>query len=209
MGFSIFFESVDPILTESLREGETLGGQLWVNKDGIENWKEADVAIFGINEFRGNGGFNSSNDDLVEFRRSLYNLSPLGNGLRVYDLGNIKPGQDLEGTYKRVEEVSNLLIENDIIPICIGGSHDLDIGLIAGLANHKKESRIGIVDDKIDLYPQGSGTVATQSHLSRIFMDEQSSVSGFSILGYQSYLAGPSVVSLMQKLCLSIFVWEV
>jgi formiminoglutamase len=205
MGFRIFFEPVDSRLTESLPGQECLGGSLWVNKGDLENWKEADVAIFGINEFRGNGGFNSSNGELHDFRKALYNLAPVNTGMKVYDLGNIKPGQELEDSYQRVSEVVNLLIENNVIPVFVGGSHDLDIGLIGGLANHKKDSRIGIIDKRIDLKPNAGGNLPVDSHLSRIFMDENLMVSGFSVLGYQSYLQDISSVRLMEKLCFEHF----
>ena len=201
MGFRIFFEPVEERLVQSLQDQETLGGQLWINTQGVDKWKEADVAIFGIDEYRGNGGFNSSNAALEEFRKNLYSLSPINKDLKIYDLGNIKPGQDLEESYKRVSEVANLLIENGVIPVMVGGSHDLDIGLVSGLAIHKKDSRVGIIDKKIDLKAISGGNLPVDSHLSKVFMDDDLKVSGFSLMAYQSYLQESSSVQLMEKLC--------
>ncbi len=201
MGFSIFFDPVEERLIQSLENEDTLGGQIWVNTKGLDKWKEADIAIFGIDEYRGNGGFNSTNSGLTELRKSLYSLSRLSRDIQVYDLGNIKAGQDLEESYNRVSEVTNLLMENNVIPVLIGGSHDLDIGFISGLANHKRDSRVGIIDSKIDLKSISGGNLPVDSHLSKIFMNDSLSVAGFSIMGYQSYLQDSSSVGLMEKLC--------
>src|SRR5690606_40017091 len=38
----------------------------------------------------------------------------------------LNPGHDLEETYTRVSEVCRMLLEKNILPIILGGSHDLD-----------------------------------------------------------------------------------
>ncbi len=48
--------------------------------------------------------------------------------MRLVDLGNLRPGLTLEDTYQRLREIIGALLEENTVPILLGGSHDLDYG---------------------------------------------------------------------------------
>ena len=70
-----------------------------------------------------------------EIRKKLYNLKRGLGSYRVVDLGNLNPGHDLNETYVRISEVCRMLLEFNVLPIIIGGSHDLDYGQYLWLRN--------------------------------------------------------------------------
>ena len=75
----------------------------------------------------------SINQASTEIRKKLYHLKRGTGRYRVVDLGNLRNGPELSDTYLRLKEVCEHLIEKNILPIIIGGTHDFDFAQYRGL----------------------------------------------------------------------------
>lgn len=103
-------------------------------------------------------------------RRRLANLPiHLQTPFTLYDAGNIIcSDHDLENSQLALSEVVNLLLAKGLIPIILGGGHEVVYGHYLGLAPHQNPSQqLGIVsfDAHFDLHPlaplnQASSTTA-------------------------------------------------
>lgn len=53
---------------------------------------------------------------------------------RVFDAGDVIPGDDINQTHDRVTEATQALLEMGLFPIAIGGGHDLTYAFVRGVA---------------------------------------------------------------------------
>ena len=51
----------------------------------------------------------------------------------VFDAGDVEPGDDLEQTHARVSEASAALVRAGLLPVGIGGGHDLTFAFVRGV----------------------------------------------------------------------------
>ncbi len=87
----------------------------------MPDYRGAHIAIFGIKEDRGapnNKGTASGPD---EIRKKLYHLKKGMGSYRIVLLGNLNIGHDVSESYVRVSEVCRMLLEQNVLPIIIGG----------------------------------------------------------------------------------------
>ena len=118
----------------------------------MPDYRGAHVALFGINEGRGSSitiqALLSAPD---EIRKKLYNLKKGLGTYRVVDLGNLNVGHDLNESYVRISEVCRMLLEHNVLPVIIGGSHDLDYGQYCAYESMNKLVSFLNIDAFLDL----------------------------------------------------------
>ena len=165
----------------------------------MPDYKTAQIAIFGIGEERGtdtNMGCAKAPD---EIRRKLYNLKK-GTGLyNIVDLGNLKLGIDLEETYTRISEVCRMLLEQNTLPIILGGTHDLDIGQYRGYEDMQKLVSLLNVDAFLDL-EEGIEPSLSRQHIHKILLHEPNYLFSYTHLAHQSYLIAQSSITVLERL---------
>lgn len=160
---------------------------------------KSDIAIFGVCEERGtiiNKGTSMGPD---EIRIKLYHLKKNTATYKITDLGNLKPGANLEETYLRLKEVCETLIKNKVLPIILGGSHDLDYGQYLAYQNSKKPVSVLNVDAMLDMETSNKIEMCRQ-HTYRLLTYEPNFLFNFSHLGYQSYLTNLSSIASLEEL---------
>jgi formiminoglutamase len=198
MNLRIFFDPIKHINTESFEPSS------WVHhvnmyRDEFPEWQNADLAIVGVVEERGtktNKGLEKGAD---EIREKLYRLKKGSGDYSIVDLGNLRCGVNLNESYLRLKEVCELLLQNKVIPIIIGGSHDMDYGQFLAYENTKNLITVLNVDATIDMY--GSDEFGMdRHHIHKILVHEPNIIFHYSQLGYQSYLNDPETVSVLEKL---------
>jgi len=66
--------------------------------------------------------------------------------LKIADFGDVAVTADIEETHERIEDAVNSLLKKGILPIIIGGGHDISIGTVSALSkfNSKKIGGINI-----------------------------------------------------------------
>lgn len=169
----------------------------------MPDYKDAHIAILGIGDERGagNDSLGSSPD---EIRKKLYNLKRGTGSYRIVDLGNLNPGHDLDETYVRISEVCRILLEDNVLPLIIGGSHDLDYGQYLAYETLDKLVSFLNVDAFLDLDEKKDSIVNTQ-HIHKILLHEPNYLFSYTHLAYQSYLLDPISVSILEKLYFEAF----
>lgn len=158
-----------------------------------------DIAIVGVQEERGteNNVGCAAAPDLV--RKELYNLVKYDARLRLVDMGNVKAGQNLTDTYFALSTVVDELLAGSVVPIIIGGSHDLTLAQYMGYGKSGKSVNLTVVDERIDLQDI-DGPATDENFLAKIFAYEPNYLQHFVQLGYQSYFTDPKSFNTLDNL---------
>lgn len=166
--------------------------------DRFPNWKQADIALIGVEEYRGAVMVRQpTTDTLTRFREVFYRLYPHGK-YRIADLGNLRVGEDLHTTYERLAEVCETLLSHQTIPLIIGGSHDLGYAQYQSYERLEKHIVLLNVDKQFDLGIDSQPNDST--HLRHIFAHKPNYLFDFAQLGHQRYLIEKRIMDTMQLL---------
>ncbi len=194
--FSIFLTPVSTLNQgEYAHNPKTLGAQTEFYEGGEIN-KKHQVAILGVKESRGTV-MNSVKDSPDAVRKQFYNLFP-GSSISCIDLGNIEPGDSQTDTLFALAEVMSHLIKKDIIPVVIGGSQELTLGMYKAFEKLELIINLTTVDRKIDF--QTTNETTTDSYLKDIVLAKPNYLFNYSNLGSQTYYLNPDNVHMMHKL---------
>lgn len=124
------------------------------------------VALIGLADDTGvamNHGRPGAREGPAAFRSALsrYGVAQPGDGVampRVYDAGDIIPGKTLNETHDRITSAVEGALALNLLPVGIGGGHDLTYPFVRALANRRGVSRGFYVDAHLDVRPEaGSG----------------------------------------------------
>jgi formiminoglutamase len=116
-------------------------------------------------------------------REELYALKGPFKNLYVSDLGNLK-AEKARDCYFALQELVLHLVENRVIPIIIGGSHDFTLPLIQALNVVKQQINLVCIDQSLD-------ALESEDFDHKTWLREPLSgkwLESFSLIGYQSYL---------------------
>ena len=203
----MIYEFLTPVSREGLLESDELDpGQLG-NYVYIFDGKEVDlnefsVALLGVCEDRnsvGNTG-TAKAPDLV--RKELYRLfmPPIDKEFRMIDLGNIRAGDTARDTYFAVASVMIELLTHKVIPVIIGGSHDLSFGQYLGYKDLHALINLVVIDERIDMLENPAKTIDSASFLMKIFTHTPNYLFNYSHLGHQTYLNDPKAIETLEGL---------
>ena len=147
------------------------------------------------------------NDLLI--RKEFYKLymPPVEKEFRFIDLGNITPGETPRDTYFALASVMLELLTHKVIPIIVGGSHDLTFGQYLGYKNLQTLINVVNVDERIDML-EGEVNPATgksskldaSNFVMNIFTHTPNYLFNYSHLGFQTYLNDSKAVETLESL---------
>lgn len=204
MDLTILFSPVDESVYSDIDSSSSIFKSITIFGEKMPEYKGAQIAIFTIKEDRGTANPTSHTNAPDEIRKKLYRLKR-GNGMyRIVDLGNLNPGIDLEETYVRISEVCRILLENNVLPIIIGGTHDLDYGQYSGYETMDKLISFLNVDAFLDL-DEKKESPAELKHIHKVLLHEPNYLFSYTHLAYQSYLIDPLSVAVLEKLYFEAF----
>ncbi|UXP34085.1 formimidoylglutamase [Reichenbachiella agarivorans] len=197
MDLKLFFNPIDESLKPESFDSDSLIQSIYINETKMPSLDAIDIAIIGINE---TGGSSQINDPGLRFiRKKLYGLKK-GEGLcNIIDLGNLRNGTELDETYKRIQVVCQKLISKGILPLLIGGSHDLDIGQFLSYEEEEKMVSVLNVDSRFDISKKENND-ANLNHFHQIFTHEPNYLFNYTQLGHQSYLVNPTAEKVLAQL---------
>jgi formiminoglutamase len=199
MDLTIFFSPLDESIYSDITNQHSFYKSIRAFTEKMPDYRGAHVAIFGVEEERGTDTNNGTSKGPDEIRRKLYNLKK-GTGLyNIVDLGNLNPGVDLDETYVRVSEVCRMLLENNVLPIILGGSHDVDYGQYKGYQDMEKLVSLLNVDAFLDL-EEGREAKAYRQHVHKILLHEPNYLFNYTHLAHQLYLIDPASATILEKL---------
>lgn len=197
MSISSFFEPVAEFLWQKKYAENSFFKQIHWFGEEFPDLKGIQIALVGLKEDRGIKKGESIARGATEIREKLYDLKRGMGAYRIADLGDLSPGKTLEETYERIQKVGEFLMKQQILPIYIGGTHDLDYGQYLSYQKMKKLVSLLTVDAKFDL--EESGPMADQ-HTQEIILHQPNFLFSYAHLAYQSFLVDPSLINVMEKL---------
>src|SRR5690606_27766368 len=109
------------------------------------------LAIIGVEEDRASVNNKGTAKAPNAVRKHLYDLYQGDYKIKIADFGNIKAGETVNDTYAALKVVVEELVKKDIVPIIIGGGHDLTYAQYRGYQDLEQKVEVAIVDAKFDL----------------------------------------------------------
>jgi formiminoglutamase len=203
MDLTIFFSPIDESIYSHVESSSAFLKNINFFGEKMPDYRGAQIAIFGISENRGSNNESTSKGP-DEIRKKLYQLKRGIGGYRIVDLGNLNRGHDLDETYVRISEVCRILLENNVLPVIIGGSHDLDYGQYTAYEGMEKLISFLNVDSHLDLEDKRD-SVPNRKHINKILLHEPNYLFSYTHLAYQTYLIDPLSVAVLEKLYFEAF----
>ena len=173
--------------------------QIHTSERGIPDLDTTKIVIIGVPENRNSIDYLGDELNLNEIRKSLYNLYPGNWSTEIADLGNLILGESVEQTYGRIISMLSILFEKNIIPIIIGGSHDLLYANYRAYDSFKSTVNIVNIDSNFDI-GDSAKPINNLSYLGKIILDEPHNLFNYSNLGYQTYHNSQEEIDLMENL---------
>jgi formiminoglutamase len=204
MDLTILFSPIDDSVYSDITSPSSFYKNIRIFGDKMPPYKDAHIAIIGIKEARGTTMNSGAAQGPDEIRKKLYNLKKGNGSYRIVDLGNLNPGIDLDETYVRISEVCRMLLESNVLPILLGGTHDLDYGQYCGYETMNKLVSLLNIDAFLDLEDRRESP-ANQQHIHKLLLHEPNFLFSYTHLAYQSYLIDPLSVSILEKLYFEAF----
>ena len=170
-------------------------------KDYLPNLVFAEIAIFNINEYEGTGNSSSSSD--CKIRDSFYRLY-FEELPKVVDLGSLQIMSSRKDTFKIVEDICADLIHRGVIPIIIGGGHDLTYAVYKSYAKLERPITVSIFDSIFNI-GMSEDKLKSTSFLSKIIAHKPNYLFNTMNVGYQSFFVKPEEISLLEDLNYEIY----
>lgn len=204
MDLTLFFSPLNESISTGITSPSSFYKNIRIFGDKMPDHKGAHVALLGVPEERGAKHNQGAAKGADVIRKKLYRLNKGHGSYRIIDLGNLNPGHDLEETYTRISEVCRILLENNVLPIILGGSHDLSYGQYQSYETMEKLISFLNVDAFLDL-DDDSEASANHRHIHKILLHEPNYLFSYTHLAYQGYLIDPMAVSVLEKLYFEAF----
>jgi formiminoglutamase len=204
MDLTILFSPIDESVYSDISSPSAFVKSISIYADKMPSYNGAHMAIIGVKESRGNNTDQPSLEGPDEVRKKLYKLKKGHGSYRIVDLGNLNPGIDLHETNVRISEVCRMLLESNVLPIIIGGTHDLDYGQYCGYETMDKLVNFLNIDAFLDLDDKNE-SAPNQKHINKILLHEPNFLFSYTHLAYQSYLIDPANVAVLEKLYFEAF----
>ena len=183
---------------KSLSEA-SIGNKILSYKKNETDFSKIDIALIGLNEYRGTNGSKLNSFKTNSLRKELYSLLIGDWNVSLIDLGDVISGNRLSDTYYAIKIISKNLIKNNVIPFFIGGSQDLTFPIYQSYCNKGIEINLTSVDNKFDL-GQIKKEFNDLSFLSQIIMDKKNELNHYSNIGFQTFLNSQEEIDLLEKM---------
>lgn len=162
---------------------------------------EIDLAFIGIQEDRSSPSNPGTATMPDEVRKHLYSLFGDASTLRLLDLGNIPQGNSVQDTYAAIGQLVEELLNKNIVPILVGGSHDLTYGQYQGYRHREHLVNLVNVDERIDLGEVDEKQEMDASNfLLSMLVEQPNFLFNYSHIGYQTYFVEPKAIETLDQL---------
>lgn len=168
----------------------------------IDEETRPQIALIGVEEDRSSVGNKGCAKAPNAVRKHLYELYQGDYTVRIVDLGNIKAGESINDTYTALRLTVEELVKLDILPIIIGGGHDLTYAQYLGYQNLEQKVEVAIIDSKFDLDQSNAEDMPlnSQTYLNKIILHQPDYLFNLSNIAYQTYLVSKESINMYDKL---------
>ena len=204
MDIADFFEPIDlqefhfaEKANSELRLGNII--RIYSDINDFPDFTQAELAIVGVGDDRNaihNEGCGMAPDAI---RKHLYDLFPGPHALKIADLGNIKKGFTVADTYFALASVVAELINNNVLPVIVGGSQDLTFANYQAYQSLGQIINIVAIDPMFDL-GKSEEDLNSQSYLSSIILHQPNYLFNYANIGFQTYFVDQDALKLMNNL---------
>lgn len=203
MELSLYFE---PVTAESLRLTDTdelkdriFNSVVLFNPETTADIQEAEIAIVGVPESR--NAYRNPTCELGpdEIRRQFYQLHCWRKSVRILDFGNLIIGKTVEDTYSALAEILAYLIENNVVPVILGGSNDLAFANYRAYEILEHVANIVAIDSKFDLGDENT-PIRSDAYVNKMVLQQPNFLLNYANVGYQSYMNSPESAAMMESL---------
>jgi len=165
-------------------------------EDLFPDIKFAEIAIFNIPEYEGSK--NSASESDCKIRSCFYSFHH-ENLPRVVDLGILQLMPSRKESFRIIQLVCEELLHNGIIPVIIGGGHDLSYAVYKAYAALDKFITLTAVDSRFDIGLE-EDSLASFSHLGKMISHKPSYLFNYTNLGYQSYFVSNIATDMFREM---------
>jgi len=197
MDLDLFFTPVDEHITDDITSVSSFYKGINTNKGKLPKLEGHTIAIIGINSYQNNGKSKGIANGADIIRQKLYHLKKGEGAHNIIDLGNLNPGIDLAESYGRIKEVCEFLIQKSIIPLIIGGAHNMDYGQFMAYEGLEKLITVLNVDAFLDMEESEN---PEHTHIHKMLVHEPNYLFHYSHLAYQSYLIEKTSINVLERL---------
>jgi len=197
MNIRQYFDPIPEFITSQKYSPNSFFNFIHFHGETFPDLKGLQIALIGLCENRGLVKGESIERSASEIRDKLFHLKK-GHGLyKIADLGDLKNGTSREETIKNMSTIGEFLIKKQILPVFIGGTHDLDMGQYLSYQNLEKLVSMVTVDAKVDMEEEG---IPSDNHSQEIILHQPNFLFNYSHIGYQSFLVDKDLTGVMEKL---------
>lgn len=196
-----------PVDKETLLDGRELhpgqiGNYIYMFDGKEPDLHEFNIAIIGICEDRNNVHNVGAAKAPDYVRREFYCLfmPPVDKEFRVIDLGNILPGETVRDTYFALASIMIELITHKVIPVIIGGSHDIMYGQYLGYKDLHTLINVVNVDERVDMLETPGSNMDASNFVMKVLTHSPNYLFNYSHVGYQTYLNDSKAVETLESL---------
>ncbi|MFN8286969.1 MAG: formimidoylglutamase [Chitinophagales bacterium] len=196
-----------PVDKEQLLDGRELhpgqiGNYIYMFDGKEPDLHEFNIALIGICEDRNNTHNVGAAKGPDYIRKEFYSLfmPPVDREFRVIDLGNILPGETVRDTYFALASIMIELITHKVIPVIIGGSHDIMYGQYLGYKDLHTLINVVNVDERVDMLETPGSNMDATNFVMKILTHSPNYLFNYSHVGYQTYLNDSKAVETLESL---------
>lgn len=200
MSLSIYLNPLNEVFTSKNNwKKSTIGDTITQYVDGVKLF-DYDIAIIGVMEQRGNVGNDGCGSAPDRIRERFYSLfHRFGENTNLLDLGNILAGNTYKDTYFALTAVITELVKKEVIPVIVGGSHDLTYANYQAYESLEQVVNLVCIDRTIDL-GLIQKDITEDNFINKIIMHQPNFLFNFSSVGYQSYFVDKEIDSMMERM---------
>jgi arginase family enzyme len=204
----MMYEFLTPVDKENILEGAELhpgqiGNYVYIMEASSDvELSNFNIALLGVAEDRNSVGNSGSAKAPDMVRREFYKLfmPPINREFKLIDLGNIAAGESPRDTYFALSAVILELITHNVVPVIIGGSHDLMFGQYLGYKNIHTLINVVNIDERIDMLDNPGRKLDSTSFVMSLLTHTPNYLFNYSHVGYQTYLNDHKAIEILEGL---------
>lgn len=173
--------------------------EVYSEKGYLPSFENVKIALLGIKENRGDLNYKGTDLCFDSYRKAFYSLYPGNWNYKMIDIGDIEIGASIADSRFALKEVVSVLLQNNIIPLILGGTHDMAYAQYRAYDDIEKMISVVNIDNRFDL-GNADLPITNKSFVSKMIVDQPYNLYNYSVLGYQSFFNPPQEIKLMEKL---------